>query len=233
MPYASRHRSASRRPAPRPRRPPRGRRRGRGSPNVGAFAHRRYSVGDMQSTCGCSAASSSSRSAAVEPARRAAPSRSPYSSAGNQTLRTDFDQPGAAVHQTRSPSPHAHPPLELEPVRLEVAARVNGRLRAALGAGREDQEGRARRGRARRPAPGRRPSGMSAGCEHHGRAPVSDDALRQLGIRDLLDARQRDGADPVQRAEQAEPLGALRQPHRARRRRRRSRGRGGRPRSGA
>ena len=57
----------------------------------------------MQSTWGWSAASSSSRSAGSNRPACSTVSQS-NSSAGNQTLRTDFDQPGAAVHQTRSPA---------------------------------------------------------------------------------------------------------------------------------
>ncbi len=62
----------------------------------------RYSVGAMQSTSTCSRSISSSRSAG---SKRASCSRAaaPISQGATKTLRADFDQPLAAVHQQRSP----------------------------------------------------------------------------------------------------------------------------------
>ncbi len=63
----------------------------------------RYSVGDMQSTSGLSVAIIASRSAASNRPSWITVSAS-HSSAASHTLRSDFDQPAAAVHHTRSPA---------------------------------------------------------------------------------------------------------------------------------
>ena len=90
---------------------------------------------------------------------------------------------------------------------------MNGRLRVALGAGGEDQEA-GRLGRRLGDRCRAVPEWDVGRLEDHEPRVRELRALGQLGIRHLLDARQRHGADPVQGAEQAEPFGALRQPHR-------------------
>ena len=46
-------------------------------------------------------------------------------------LRADFDQPAAAVHQTRSPGSRREPVLGLQPLAGEVALAVQDGLRLA------------------------------------------------------------------------------------------------------
>ncbi len=58
------------------------------------------------------------------------------------TLRADFDQPLAAVHQTSSPGPGAEPVLGLQALAVEVALAVDDRLRLAGGAAREGDQAR-------------------------------------------------------------------------------------------
>ena len=47
------------------------------------------------------------------------------------TLRADFDQPLAAVHQTSSPGARREPVLGLQALAVEIALRVDDRLRLA------------------------------------------------------------------------------------------------------
>ena len=74
--------------------------------------------------------------------RRAAARRRPAATAATKTLRADFDQPLAAVHQHRSPGPRAEPVLGLHALPAQVAVAVADRLRLAGGAGGEDDQRR-------------------------------------------------------------------------------------------
>ena len=166
----------------------------------------------MQSTCGCR------RGEQLEPLGGVEPPGVQHRLAAVQLGREpDVAHRLRPARRGRAPDAiavaHAHPPLELQPVRLQVPARVDGGLRPALGAGREDQEGRARRASSSGAGAGPAASGMSAGASSTSARAGGDDALRHLGVGDLLDARQRDRAEAVQRAHRAEPLRPLRQPH--------------------
>ncbi len=58
------------------------------------------------------------------------------------TLRADFDQPLAAVHQTSSPARGAEPVLGLQALAVEVALGVHDRLGLAGRAARERDQAR-------------------------------------------------------------------------------------------
>ena len=80
----------------------------------------RYSVGAWQSTSTPSRSISSSRSSGSKRASQIS-AAAPHSQGATKTLRADFDQPVAVVHQTRSPSRAPEPVLGLGALAGEVA----------------------------------------------------------------------------------------------------------------
>ena len=101
--------------------------------SVARLAITRYSVGAMQSTSTRSRAISSSRSCGSKRASCSS-AAAPRSQGAMNALRADFDQPAAAVHQTRSPGSRRQPVLGLQLLAGQIALAVQDRLRLARGA---------------------------------------------------------------------------------------------------
>ena len=101
----------------------------------------RYSVGAWQRTFTPSRSISSRRSAGSKRASWIS-AAAPLSQGAMKTLRVDFDQPGAAVHQASSPFSGAEPVLGLEALAGQVALRIDDPARLAGGPRGEDDHRR-------------------------------------------------------------------------------------------
>ena len=113
----------------------------------------RYSVGAWQRTLTPSASAKSSRSAGSKrPSWITA--AAPVSQGARKTLRADFDQPVAVVHQARSPRARAEPVLGLDPLAEQVAVGVDDAARVAGRARGEDDQRRVLGRPCRRPRRG-------------------------------------------------------------------------------
>ena len=165
----------------------------------------------MQSTSGATTPISSSRSAASN--RRACSTVSaPASSAASQALRSDFDQPVAAVHHTRSPGrtpiqrsvcsrfASTYPRRCSAPFGPPSVPEVNSRNAGASAASAERRRCRI----------GERQVARLEQCPHGARA---RDAVGHVALRQQLGAGQGHGADPPQGAHRDQPLERLPKPH--------------------
>ena len=143
----------------------------------------RYSVGAWQRTLTPSASAKSSRSAGSKrPSWMTA--AAPVSQGARKTLRADFDQPVAVVHQARSPRARAEPVLGLDPLAEQVAVGVDHAARLAGGARGEDDQRRVLGVHRRRPRPASPAAGPRRGRRRsrpvHRRHPVGQHAEQRL-----------------------------------------------------
>ena len=178
----------------------------------------------MQSTSTPSRSIRSSRSAGSKRASWSS-AAAPRSQGATKTLRADFDQPLAAVHQAQVAGPGAEPVLGLDALAGQVALAVADRLRLARGAGGEHDQRRIvglevgrRRGRrveealvghaaASSPAkPAARTVSALRSSATTARGSTASIRMRRSAGAQLLGAGQGDGADPQAGDQREDPL---------------------------